>query len=351
MNNIGILTSNEIHSQYESLKKTYSFLQEKKAEIIDFYTRNTPERIVLIGSGSSFHICKSAALTIGLHMGLKVTALAAGDLMLHTDYYEPLLKNAWIIALSRSGATHEVLNAIHIARKSYNCNVVGIVCVEESPISKSADLSIEIPWGFDESVCQTRSVSNLYAAVQLLTAICSGKSEIEEEILYIAENGKEYMEKIESVVAQIACSREWKNAFVLADGEMAGIADEAALALTEISYLHSRQSRVLDVRHGPILLANESTVMLVCVNENGKEHQIKLVKDLVARGAGVILFSAEPFDQVEGVLAQLDFGYELSASTLSIPMLVIAQLFGYYNAKEKGMNPDVPSGLSAWISL
>ena len=351
MSKIGSLTSHEIHSQYESLKKTYDLFQAKKAEIADFYAKNTPERVVLIGSGSSFSICQSAAVSIRLKLGVEANAVAAGDLMLHTDSYAPMLKNAWIIALSRSGATHEVLNTINIVRSSYGCKVVGIVCVEDSPISVSSDLSIEVPWSFDESVCQTRSVSNLYASVQLLTAVCSGVAGIEEEIAGIAENGAAYLEKIEPVVAQIACSREWKNAFVLADGEMAGIADEAALALTEISYLYSKQSRVLDVRHGPILLANQSTIMLVCVNQDGKEHQLKLVKDLVARGAGVILFSAEPFDEVEGVLAQVDFGRKLSASTLSIPMLAIAQLFAYHNALQKGMNPDAPGGLSAWISL
>lgn len=351
MSEMGCLTYREIHTQYESLKKTYDYIEGKKEEILDFYRSNKPERMVLIGSGSSFSICQSAAMTVSLHLGLEATALAAGDLMLHTENYMPILKNSCIIAVSRSGATHEVLNSIKAVRTACGCKVICIVCVEDSPISREADFSIEIPWSYDESVCQTRSVSNIYASVQLLTAIYSGKRWIEEEILSIAEHGLSYLNQIEPLIEKIAGSREWVNAFVLADGEMAGIADEAALALLEISHLYSKQCRVLDVRHGPILLAGDKTVVIACVNKDGCEHQQKLVRDLIARGSGVIVYSAEECEPIEGALAQITFHRELSATTAGIPMLAVAQLFAYHTALKEGLNPDMPSGLSAWISL
>ena len=93
------------------------------------------------------------------------------------------------------------MDAVQKLRKT---PVLAITCAPESPLSQIAGLSLDMPWAFDESVCQTRSVTNLYAAAQMVTAILSKEPAIIEELRAIAENGDAYLRSIEPVIASLA---------------------------------------------------------------------------------------------------------------------------------------------------
>ncbi len=64
-----------------------------------------------------------------------------------------------IIAASRSGGTSEVVLSVERAGQM-GVLTIAIPAKENSPLAELAELSLEIPWAFDESVCQTRTVTN-----------------------------------------------------------------------------------------------------------------------------------------------------------------------------------------------
>ena len=270
--------------------------------------------------------------------------------MLHAAEYTPLFDNAIIIVLSRSGSTHEVLYALSEVKKHRDCKVISIVCSSNTALAEKSDFTLELPWAFDESVCQTRSVTNLYAAAQLLLSIWSGRADIQKELRLVASEGDSFFARVEKPLKEIA-EEDWDNAFVLADGVMCGLAEEAALALTEISFITSKYSHVLDVRHGPMLLIGPKTLVIACITKEEYSYHEALMKDLVSRGARIILLSDFPKVNIEGVRLELVFGQAVSPTALGMPMLLITQLLAYYRAVYDGLNPDQPAGLDAWISL
>ncbi len=343
-------TQAEIHDQYRALAKTIAHIGQMREQILEFYQKARPARILYIGCGSSYSIGCSAAMSARRLLGLEANCVPGGDLMLRAERYAPLLSDALLIPLSRSGETHEILRAVEAARRQERVKALAVTCAAGSALSNSADMSVDMPWAFDESVCQTRSVTNLYGAAQMISSVLSHTPEIENELKAIADNGDDYLQRIEPAMLSLS-KMDFKNCFVLSDGETCGVAEEAALAMTEIAYTVSQHKHVLDVRHGPILLVRPDSFVLIRLTQEGGELERALVKDIAGKGASVVTYSDMPMSKPDGAAVHLSFGTSLSDATSAIPLLLPMQLLSYHTAVRTGHDPDQPEGLSAWISL
>ena len=342
----------EIHGQYKALEKTCELLSGRRSECKAYFNKTAPDQIVVIGCGSSFQIAESIAMSARLRTGVASTPLPGGDLMLRIDEYAPLFSGkTLVISLSRSGSTSEALYAVRELKKKFDgISVCSIACTTDSPINIESDFTIEIPWAFDESVCQTRSVTNLYAAAMLFIGAVTDDDVLFEHYLGLAKDGESYLKTVEDAVADIG--REgWTSAAILCDGEGFGVGKEAALAFNEIAYTHSTYKHVLDVRHGPIVLFNAKTLVVIQIDTAEFEYQKSLVQDVLKRGAQVILVSDTKLPPVEGVRAQIVFGRKFHPAAVGALLLPVAQMLAYYHALSIDANPDQPDGLDAWIAL
>ncbi|HHY15236.1 MAG TPA: SIS domain-containing protein, partial [Firmicutes bacterium] len=164
------LTRKEIFGQYEALRKTYDYMLEREQQIKTVFEKHKPKSLTFIGCGSGYTLCHSGEVSTKLRLNLPANAVAAGDLLVNFEQYRGLLTDTMIIAASRSGGTSEVVLSVERA-KEMGVPTVAIPAKENSPLAALAELSLEIPWVFDESVCQTRTVTNFYAAQLLLIAI------------------------------------------------------------------------------------------------------------------------------------------------------------------------------------
>jgi glucosamine--fructose-6-phosphate aminotransferase (isomerizing) len=113
-------TCSEIQAQYKALKKTLDLISKKRSECRSYFQKTAPDQIVVLGCGSSFQLAESVAMSAQIRTGVASTALPGGDLMLHIRQYAPLFSGkTLVIALSRSGSTSEVLNAIGALQKQF----------------------------------------------------------------------------------------------------------------------------------------------------------------------------------------------------------------------------------------
>jgi fructoselysine-6-P-deglycase FrlB-like protein len=158
------------------------------------------------------------------------------------------------------------------------------------------------------------------------------------------------MEEYEKLVKPIA-EDSWTNVVILADGEMKGIAAEGALAMTEIAKIPGSFYHLLDVRHGPMVLVNNDTLVIACLNNNSYEYQKELIKDIAARGAKIITYSSIPIETLEGVCLQVTSNIKMDNAVSGIPFIFIAQALACYRAAKDGINPDNPEGLTAWVKI
>lgn len=343
-------TYNELKLQYAALRQTYEYIASKKDALIDFFNKNSPVSLTYIGCGSGFCLCQSGEISAKLRLGMPATAIASGDLLINCDQYLKLLDGSMLIAPSRSGSTSEVVKAINNVKEIKRVPVLAISCVAGSELSKIADFALELPWAFDESVCQTRTVVNLYAANLLILAHLCGDVKLLEDIDKIIDAGANYMDRYEDELKVIA-EMDWTNAVILADGEMQGIACEGAVALTEIAQVSSHYYHLLDVRHGPMVLVGNDTLVVACITNKRFEYQKSLICDVVKRGARVVVYSSEQLDPIDGVSLTVSSGMSLDSAVSGIPFILIPQVIAYFKSVNKGLNADEPAGLAPWIKL
>ena len=349
------LTYREIKQQYEALRRTFDYMSSRRDDIVRFFRENAAKNAAFVGCGSSYCLSQSAALSLRLRAGIPSVALAGGDVMLSPERYATLFEDGVLVAPSRSGSTTEVVEAVRLLRSGgRRVPVLALSCVENSPLSAEADLVLELPWAFDASVCQTRTVTNLYTANLLIAAFVGGDEALVRDIDAAIAQGDEYMARVEDGV-RAAASFDWNGGVVLADGELQGLAAEGAIALTEIAVLSAHSHHLLDVRHGPMVGIGPKTLVIAALNGGGesvRRHQEKLLADLKGRGARVIAFA----DRAELIpQAHVDFaavaGGPLDPAAQGIPFIFLAQIAAVTAAERRGINPDAPDGLTAWVKL
>ena len=343
------LTEKEIFSQYDALALTNELFAKRREEIFSFYKGCGCNKIIFIGCGSSFSLAKSAACAVSVRMQTPAYAYPAGDLLLNFSEYDRLLRGSLLVSISRSGSTSEVEQLIRRTKEQYHTPCISICATENSALSALAELNIELPWAFDESVCQTRCVTNLYAASQLMVGIIAEDPALLRSIAEVIQGGAEFMRNNREGLEKLA-QENWDYAVVLADGELCGIAEEGALAFNEISMLHSHYYHLLDVRHGPIVLFNHRTLVIMALARENQELQKKLISDIRQKGAKIVLFSSDAEDIPEADL-QIHVKAQEARAAEGIPFIFISQALSLFKAIKNGNNPDLPTGLDPWIKL
>ena len=342
------LTIKEIKDQYNALMQTSALLADEKDTLASYFAKEKPASITFLGCGSSYSLAKSMQFITSTQMGIRSYALAGGDLWLNVDRYKEMLKGTMIVTISRSGSTSEILNAIEALRKFQEVKVISIACVKDSALAKLSDVTLEMPWAFDESVCQTRTVSCMYAAGAMMIAAFAKNDKLTEDLNHVINHGDYYISKNEESYKAVA-KLPWDSIVVLADGEIEGLAEEGSLAFKEISQLQSNYYHILDSRHGPMVLIGEKTLVIVALTSDNKYEQ-SLVSDLLKKGATIVTTSQLP-SKIDGVYHNAACEFAVDHIAAGLLCLNACQLISYYKALEVGTDPDAPDGLDAWIKI
>lgn len=341
------LIYSEIQNQFAAMEKCAAYLDDNLGKIQELLLKVTPKSVIFMGCGSSFSLAKSMADTVNIRTEKPSFAVAAGDVAIHAERYVNLMNDAVIVPVSRSGSTSEIMLALEGLR-ARNCRftVIGLSCVNHCKLSEYCSVSLEMPWCFDDSVCQTRTVSCLYYSFQFVLAKLLGNSELSRQLSEFPKVGTQFLLKNEQQWKEIA-GLDWDHVVVLADAEIHGIAEEGALAFKEVCQLPSNCYHVLDVRHGPMVLIRNKTLVIAGVA--GDKLEIDLIRDLVSHNATVVTCSSMPIEMPGTINFFID--RETDHIIRGLLVIVLCQMVAYYKSDITGTDPDHPDGLEAWIKL
>lgn len=337
----------QIKSQFSAHKESLIYVQNRINIINRFLSEKDYDTVAFIGSGPGYLVSKSLERIYRNLSGRAALSVAAGDLWLHARRYKKPLENAVIIAISPSGGESELIEAIKAVKEITQARFIALTCAENSPVKEIADIVLEMPWALDESVYQTRSVSNLYAAGAVIAAGISGCDEAIAEFSSTVDSLEDSILSIEPSFLQL-CKERFENVVILADAEAAGLGEEGAFEFNEISRTVSNCYDLYDLRQGSLSMINKATLVIVSL-ENGEEQGRKLIADIVRKKAIIITCTDEPM-QLDKVYLNISFG-KLDIIGRGLALLIVCQFAAYYKALVKGISPVNPPRIDAWMKL
>lgn len=302
--------------------------------------------VYLIGCGSSGHAAQAAEYLFAKVAGRRVHFVTGSEF---SFLYPFLGSRSLLIALSQSGETIDVLDAVRAAHER-GASVVAITNVEGSTLWRSADFTVPLGVGPERCVLATKSLS-AQLAVLMLTAhamnrqldsarssLCRAADDIER--LLAAPSRAEIQ-----AIAQSIAARE--HLFVLGRGPSHPLALETALKIKEVSYVHAEGFAGGELKHGVMALIEPGTPCIVLAPQDDTQaDSVANAMQLKARGGLVIGIAPETQSAFDHHIRVNDVG----PATL-ISSTVPAQLLGYELARLRGHDPDMPRNLAKSVTV
>lgn len=334
-------TLKEIYEQPETIfkagEKTIDAI-EKTAD----YIRHA-KNIYVTGSGTSYNSALIAKQILLKYVKIKAEPIMSSELQFSPEGIE---ENSIIIAISQSGESADVLEAVKIGKQA-NCKIIAIVNLMTSSLAREADVVIGMNCGPEIGVAATKSFTSqlviLYKIVQKLTnnEITINFENFSKSIFKILEDTT----KIQQIAKDL---KDVSDIYILGRGVNYPIAIEAALKLKELTYIHAEGIAGGELKHGPLALM-DSSVFVIIINPNDMTYSDTLTsaREIKARGAKIIGVSDIESDVYDYWIEMPKIDEVLYPISEIIPI----QLLSYYAALEKNTDPDYPRNLAKSVTV
>ena len=301
------------------------------------------KNIYITGSGTSYNSALIAKQILSKYAKIKSEPIISSELQFSPDIVE---ENSVLIAISQSGESADVLEAVRIAKK-LNCKIISIVNLLTSSLARKADVVIGMNCGPEIGVAATKSFTAqlviLYKLVQKLSnnSITINFEKFSESILKILENPI----KIQEIAKKL---KDISDIYILGRGINFPIAIESALKLKELTYIHAEGIAGGELKHGPLALM-DSDVYVIIINPNDSTYSDTLTsaREIKARGAKIIGISDIESDVYDHWIEIP----KLDEVLYPISEIVPIQLLSYYAALTKKTDPDYPRNLAKSVTV
>ena len=305
------------------------------------YIKNA-KNVYITGSGTSYNSALIAKQILSKYVKIKSEPIISSELQFSPETIE---SDSVLIAISQSGESADVLEAVRIAKK-LNCKIISIVNLLTSSLVRKSDITLGMNCGPEIGVAATKSftaqLTILYKIVQKLSNnITIDFEKFAESILKIIENPV----KIQKIAKEL---KNVSDIYILGRGINYPIAIESALKLKELTYIHAEGIPGGELKHGPLALM-DSNVFVIIINPNDSTYADTLTsaREIKARGAKIIGVS-----DIESDL--YDYWIEIpkiKEILYPISEIIPIQLLSYYSALEKDTDPDYPRNLAKSVTV
>ena len=355
----------EIHEQPKAVKGTVSPRIRDGRVVLDDVKLSKEylediKRIYIVACGSSYYVgC------LGKHI-LEKTCRIPVEPVLASEfrYSDPVLgKDTLVLIISQSGETADTKAAL-VEAKRQGARTLAIVNVVGSAIAKEADDVIYTWAGPEIAVATTKAFSTQLSVIYLIALYIADLLETikPEEYTAIVNELMQLDQKIALCltpdnIAKIRYYAEQhfkvRDAFFIGRNLDCGICLEGSLKLKEIAYIHSEAYAAGELKHGPISLIEDGTlVVAIATVDELFDKTMSNVKEVRARGADVFgvtteKHAAEIKKTVSSVVTVPVTHPMLQPSLTIVPL----QAFAYYIALLRDCDVDKPRNLAKSVTV
>lgn len=314
-------------------------------------------RIYIVACGTAYH-----AGLVGKHVIESLVKVPVEvDIASEFRYRSPLVgPGSLVIVISQSGETADTLAALREAKR-LGARTVAVTNVVGSSVSREADNVIYTWAGPEIAVASTKAYTTqllcmyllgLWMTQELGTVSESFIKELLAELRELSVKAENILDN-SGVIEQIAVKYAGKeNAFFIGRGLDHVVAEEGALKLKEISYIHAEAYAAGELKHGTLALIEEGVpVIALASQEQLFDKMVSNIKEVAARGASVLALAMEGNEEIEKVADHTL--YIPSTHPMLAPVLTVIplQLLAYHVSVARGCDVDKPRNLAKSVTV
>ncbi|MGI0027950.1 MAG: glutamine--fructose-6-phosphate transaminase (isomerizing), partial [Nitrosopumilaceae archaeon] len=207
------------------------------------------KNLYLTGSGTSYNAALVAKHIFSKYAKIKIEPILSSEVAHSPNNFD---QQSILIALSQSGESADVLEAVKIAQKE-GAKIISIVNIMTSSLVQTSSISVGLNCGPEIGVAATKSftaqISILYKIADKLCGGCIGL-DLDKVSTCVTKILSDHT-KIQDVARNL---KTISDIYVLGRGIHYAIASEASLKLKELTYIHAEGLPGGELKHGPLAL-------------------------------------------------------------------------------------------------
>lgn len=308
------------------------------------------ERLWLVGSGSSYHAAIAGKGIIERMAHLPVEVDVSSEFALRN----PLLRRRdACIFISQSGETADTLQAARHAAALAPC--YALCGTPGAALSRDTRGVLPAYTGPESGSVSTKGYTAQVMALSLFALHISASrgtmdaSSVASAIGWLSQapqHAEQIVHGFRDVQRYAAENASLRMLFVGSGWDYA-LAREASQKMRELTYRHAEAFAAGELRHGGMALIEQDTLVVAIATSTHTLHTMLLsMHEAKARGAKVLALTR--VDLREAISQVADAVWDIpAAGDIAMPMLGILpmQLFAYYAALVRGIDPDSPRNL------
>ncbi len=309
-------------------------------------------KVYFVACGTAYHASLCGSQVLQRVTQLPVISMVASEFR----YNDPLIdQHTLAIFVSQSGETADTLAALKLAKQK-QATTIAIANVLGSTISRDSDYVLYTCAGPEIAVASTKAYTTQLVLLILLAYYIAQRlnKEVDFQLIHQLNSIPQYVEKIlkdEKIFEKYAYMlKDLHDAYFIGRNLDYASVLEGALKLKEVSYVHADAYVAGELKHGPIALIEEGSVVIaVATQPHIAAKTISNIQETIARGARVILFTThnENIKHVENIYYLPQIAPTLQAILVAIPL----QLIAYYTACIKDCDVDKPRNLAKSVTV
>ncbi len=351
----------EIAEQPDAVRRTLSGRLEPRFQTthlggLEMSARELLEikRIKILGCGGALIAGSLGAQMIEQLARLPAHAEAASEFR----YRNPVIEQDTLyIAVSQSGETFDTLAAVQeVIRKGGR--VLGIVNAVGSTIARACGRGLYIHAGPEIAVVSTKTFTSTVVALALL-AIHLGRirdlsaargAQLISALAALPDQLESLLARETEIAALARIFEHADHAYFLGRASGFNVAQEGALKLKEISYLHAEACPASELKHGPLaLITPEVPSVIVMPRDDLFTKNLSTVAEIQARRGPVLAITQAGEERLP---AEHRFEVPRSAPELDPILLTLPlHLLAYHVAQARGCNIDQPRNLAKSVTI
>lgn len=335
-----VTTPTFMRQEVDSIPGVVANFLDRSAPMLDRAAATLRERdplgVVTVARGSSDHACTYLKYAIELTLGLPVASVGPS---IASVYGRDLkLERFAAIAVSQSGKSPDIVGLAQSARRS-GASTIAITNTAGSPLADTADFTIDLLAGVEQSVAATKTFVTSVVAGLALIARWRGDGELQKAVDALP---KALAEAVSCDWSEMIGALDGRDAlYILGRGPGLAIAHEAALKFKETCNIQGEAYSAAEVMHGPVAIVTPGYPVLGLAARDATEASVAdMTHKLAGQGAIGFLTSDR-----QGAARRLPFA--ATGHPLTDPLALIVSFYGFVEAlaRHRGFNPDTPAAL------